>query len=70
VSGRPGLSKYGTRMNVLYAVVALLIGVSQLSEAAEGDALAIVLLLAAAIMFIVAVMGAVRSSRQGGSRHG
>lgn len=59
------MSKYGTRMNVLYAVVALLIGVAQVSKAAEGNAFAIVLSLVAAIMFVVAVMGALTSSRQG-----
>jgi uncharacterized membrane protein len=58
------MSKYGTRLNVLWAVVALLIGVSQLSKAVEGNGFAIVVSLAAAILFVVALMGAVRSSRQ------
>jgi Na+(H+)/acetate symporter ActP len=60
------MSKYGTRLNVLFAVVALLIGVAQLSKAAEGNAFAIVISLVAAIMFVVALMGAMNSSRQGG----
>ena len=58
------MSKYGTRLNVLWAVVALLIGVSQLNRAVEGNGFAIVVSLAAAILFVVALMGAVRSSRQ------
>ena len=58
------MSKYGTRLNVLWAVVALLSGVSQLSKAVEGNGFAIVVSLAAAILFVVALMGAVRSSRQ------
>lgn len=58
------MSKYGTRLNVLWAVVALLVGVSQLSKAVEGNGFAIVVSLAAAILFVVALMGAVRSSRQ------
>ena len=60
------MSKYGTRLNVLWAVVALLIGVSQLSKAVEGNGFAIVVSLAAAILFVVALVGAVRSRQQSG----
>ena len=60
------MSRYGTRLNVLWAVVFLLSGVSQLRRAAEGDGFAIVMSLAAAILFVVALVGAVRSRQQSG----
>jgi hypothetical protein len=66
VSGRLDMTRYGTRLNVLWTVVALLTGLSQLSKAAEGNGFAIVVALAAAILFVVALTGAVRSSQESG----
>jgi len=60
------MAKYGTRLNVLWAVVALLAGLIQLSKAAKGNHFAIAVSLAAAILFVVALVGAVRSSQQSG----
>ncbi len=58
------MTKNGTRANVLFAVIGLLIMVSQLKKASEGSGFAIVLSVVAALLFVAATIGAVRSSRQ------
>jgi uncharacterized membrane protein len=58
------MTRYGTRLNALLAVVALLSALSQLSKASEGNGFAIALSLAATLLFVVALMGVLRSSRR------
>ncbi len=58
------MTKNGTRANVLFAVIGLLTMVSQLKKASEGSGFAIVLSVVAALLFVAATIGAVRSSRQ------
>jgi hypothetical protein len=64
VGWESGMTRYGTRLNVLWVVCALLIILSQSKKASEGDGFAIALTLAAAIFGGVALIAAVRSSRQ------
>ena len=57
------MTRYGTRLNVLFAVSALLCALSQLNKASEGNGFAIAVLLGAVTLFVVALVGAVRSRR-------
>jgi hypothetical protein len=49
------MTRYGTRLNVLFAMVALLSGLSQFSKASEGNGFAIAVSLAAVTLFVLAL---------------
>jgi uncharacterized membrane protein len=60
------MTRYGTRLNVLFAVVALLTALSQFSKAVQDNGFAIAVSLVATILFVVALAGAMRSRQQSG----